>query len=98
LILVFGVPVEERLDFQFVDPATQAAPELSLNPKVKAAKSPSQEFQKLFASLHQKVTDNISQHSETLPNAYRSLGILLRSQYLVKNRQRTDLVLRMHFE
>jgi hypothetical protein len=44
LILVFGVPVEERLDFQFVDPATQAPTELSLKPKVKAAKSPSQEF------------------------------------------------------
>jgi hypothetical protein len=38
LIPIFGVPVE---DFQFVDPATQAASELSLKPKVKAAKSPS---------------------------------------------------------
>jgi hypothetical protein len=38
---MFGVPVEECLDFQFVDPTTQAAPELSLKPKVKAAKSPS---------------------------------------------------------
>lgn len=41
LILIFGVPVEERLDFQFVDSATQAASELSLEPKVKTAKSPS---------------------------------------------------------
>jgi hypothetical protein len=39
LILIFGVPVEECLDFQFVDPATQAVSELSLKPKVKAAKS-----------------------------------------------------------
>jgi hypothetical protein len=44
VILIFGVPVEECLDFQFVDPATQAAPEFSLKPKVKAAKSPSYEF------------------------------------------------------
>ena len=42
--VVLRVPVEECLDFQFVDPATQAATELSLKPKVKAAKSPSQEF------------------------------------------------------
>jgi len=41
LILIFGVPVEECLDFQFVGPATQAAPELSLKPKVEAAKTPS---------------------------------------------------------
>jgi hypothetical protein len=41
LILIFGVPVKERLDLQFVHPATQAASELSLEPKVKTAKSPS---------------------------------------------------------
>lgn len=44
LILVSGIPVEQCLDFQFVDPATQAASELSLEPKVKAANSPSQKF------------------------------------------------------
>jgi hypothetical protein len=70
LILIFGVSVEERLDFQLVHPATQAASELSLDPKVKTAESPSEEFQELFASLHKKVTDNMSQHSpNSVPNA-----------------------------
>jgi hypothetical protein len=41
LILIFGVSVEECLDFQLVHPAAQAATELSLEPKVKTAESPS---------------------------------------------------------
>jgi len=36
--------VEECLDFQLVNPAPQAASEPSLEPKVKAAESPSYEF------------------------------------------------------
>jgi len=41
LILIFGVSVEECLNFQLVHPAAQAATELSLEPKVKTAESPS---------------------------------------------------------
>jgi hypothetical protein len=67
LILIFGVSVEERLDFQLVHPATQAASELSLDPKVKAAESPSEEFKKLFASLQPKVNDNMIQHFPNTP-------------------------------
>jgi hypothetical protein len=69
LILIFGVSVEECLDFQLVHPATQAASELSLDPKVKAAEPPSEEFKELFASLQKKVSDNMSQHSPNSPNA-----------------------------
>jgi hypothetical protein len=44
LILIFGVSVKECLDFEFVDPATQAASKLSLEPKVKAANCSAEEF------------------------------------------------------
>jgi hypothetical protein len=77
LILILGVPVEERLDFRFVDPTTQAVSELSLAPEVKTAKPSSEEFEKLFGSFHQKVTENISQHFLSGPRHCHSLSILL---------------------
>jgi hypothetical protein len=67
LILIFGVSVEECLDFQLVNPATQAASELSLDPKVKATESPSKEFKELFASLQQKINDNMIRHFPNTP-------------------------------
>jgi hypothetical protein len=82
LILIFGVSVEECLDFQLVHPATQAASELSLDPKVKAAEPPSEEFKELFASLQKKVSDNMSQHSPNSPNAIA----WQRNPALVRNR------------
>jgi hypothetical protein len=65
LISIFGVPLEERLDFQLVHSATQTASEPSLKPKVKIAESSSEELQEFGASLHQKVTDDMSQHPFT---------------------------------
>ncbi len=67
LILVSGISVEECLDFQFVHPATQAVPESSLEPKVKTAKSPSQEYEKHYGSLHYELTRNVSEHSPGPP-------------------------------
>jgi len=47
LILIFGVSEEECLNFQLAHSATQGAPEPSLEPKIKIAKSLSDEFWEL---------------------------------------------------
>src|SRR5215469_1348826 len=47
LSLIFGVSMEERLDFQLVHPATQGESEPSLEPKVNTGEPASQEFQEL---------------------------------------------------
>jgi hypothetical protein len=44
LILIFGVSVEECLNFQLAHSATQGVPEPSLKPKIKTAKSLSYQF------------------------------------------------------
>lgn len=104
LILVSGISVEECLDFQFVHPATQAVPESSLEPKVKTAKSPSQEYEKHYGSLHYELTRNVSEHSPgppqkqaasdiaTLPEINRSHLPLLR--YAAANQLRIPSRLR----